>query len=718
MFLVLDRDENYIGKLKEVVEAKHTEELNGENILEIATFDTQEIKKGYRIVYKDIYGYWHEFIIKGIEEIREDKEIEKQLFCESSIYETIGDYIEDKRPEGPASHALSVALEPTRWEVGQVDDLGTNKTNFYRCSAKEAIVKVAETWKGEIRTRVIVSGNRITRRYVDLLHRRGNDLGKRFTYTKDLESITKTIHRDDVITALYGYGKGEEIEDEEGNATGGFGRRINFSEINNGKAYVENNEAREIWGRNNNGEKVHVFGKVEFDDCEDKEELLQLTKDKLKELSQPLITYEAKVIDLKAFGFEHEGAELGDTVTVIDKEFAPELRVQARVVKITRDLLEPENNDIVLGNFIPNIADSWNEQEKFINNFRGKQGVWDRSGIINPDGTINAQYLNDVVDELNKQINADGGYVYIGEDGEGLITYDKPEDQNPNMAIQLKGGSFRIASNRLPNGEWNWRSFGTGEGFVADEIIAGRLKGGKIKFDLTNGTLLIGNDMENYNLWFDGANLKIKLDAVDNLSDELEGINSAIGEHELVLDGQGNIIDQHSIEIDKYKEGKLAGQTYEFTGTGFSIGGHTGDTVRHTNQFSRYQHSDGSYTQIGIDGLKRRVSGSDKPYHYLIHVTTFIQGESSSTPRWIQLPSDFKGKRFAAYLALADSMLPPETNQGRYAIHRMVATQHPSHEIDYKNARVPIIAYKRTMRVDDPNIKDTNYIQGMLIAIY
>src|SRR5699024_10653401 len=288
----------------------------------------------------------------------------------------------------------------------------------------------------EIRTRITISGNKITGRYVDLFAKRGHDLGKRFTYAKDLESITRTIHRDDVITALYGYGKGEEIEDEEGNATGGFGRRINFSDINNGKAYVENNDARQTWGRNDNGEKAHVFGKVEFDDCEDRQELLDLTIAKLEELSQPLITYEAKIIDLKAFGFEHEGVELGDTVTVIDKEFTPELRIKARVIKIVRDLLEPENNEIILGNFITNIADSWNKQEEYINNFRGKSGVWDRSGIINSDGTIKASYLQDLIDELNRDMNSQGGYVYISEDGEGLTTYNKPIDQNPTMAIQ------------------------------------------------------------------------------------------------------------------------------------------------------------------------------------------------------------------------------------------------------------------------------------------
>jgi len=50
--------------------------------------------------------------------IEEMKGIEKHLFCESSFYETLGDYIDDKRPSGTANSVLEVALQPTRWEVG------------------------------------------------------------------------------------------------------------------------------------------------------------------------------------------------------------------------------------------------------------------------------------------------------------------------------------------------------------------------------------------------------------------------------------------------------------------------------------------------------------------------------------------------------------------------------------------------------------------------
>ncbi len=535
MFLLFDREENYMGKIKDIITIKHTEEINGENILEIITLDVS-IQKEYRILYKSIYGYWNEFIVKGIEEEHTNEGIERTLYCENSFYETIGDYVEDKRPNGvTANIALENALLTTRWEVGQVDDLGINSTNFYHISAKEAVQKVAEIWQGELRPRVTVSGTKITHRYIDLFAQRGNYLGKRFTYTKDMESITKTIHRDDVITALYGYGKGEELE------SGGFGRRIDFAEINDGLAYVENDDARLIWGRNNgDGTKAHIFGKVEFDDCEDPGELLELTQAKLQELSEPAITYEAKVIDLKAFGFEHEGVELGDTVAVIDKEL--DIRVNARVIKIVRDLLEPENNDITLGNFMPNITDMWSKQGEYINNFRDKQGVWDRSNIIDKDGNINTQYLDGVINVLKHQLLATESGWYT--DDSGNIVF---ENNSKTASMMLTGEGFMIANSKLPNGEYNYKTFGTGDGFVATMIIAGTLQGGKVKFDLDNGTLLIGNNVEDYKLLFDGTNLYINgivnsagiIVGNETLQEALTNLGSQI---EAIQGGGGNLL--------------------------------------------------------------------------------------------------------------------------------------------------------------------------------
>lgn len=587
MFTVFDKNENYIGRLKDVLEASRTEELNGEDILRLATLDN--IDKGHRVVFKDVNGRWHEYIVKEIEESHLDGVVIKQVFCESSLYETLGDYIEDKRPQNaPANIALANALLTTRWEVGTVDDLGLNSTNFYHISAKEAIQKVAETWKGELRTRIIISGKEITHRYVDLLARRGGDYGKRFTYTKNLESVTKTVHSDDVVTALYGYGKGEEVGD-------GYGRRLDFADINEGKAYVEDLTALEIWGRNNaDGTKSHVFSKVEFDDVEDKTELLTLTTEKLSELSEPKITYEANVIDLG-------GADLGDDVAVIDKEFTPELRLKARVIKVERDLLETQNDEITLGNFMPSVVDSLNSHDSYISNFRDKQGVWDRSNTINSDGTINAQFLNNLVDELNTRMNSQGGYVFISEDGKGLTTYDAPNLETATMAIQLLGGSFRIANSKLPDGSFDWRTFGDGNGFVADSFIGGLLKGGKVEFDLTNGTFLIGDSEESYALKWDGSTLKLNGLGIESYASKAE-----------VLTTKQEAIDESA--IDAASKANTAENNAKAYTDAVEIGGR--NLLEGSSQLSRSWETDGygSYLyllRIDIISILNKVKVGD-----------------------------------------------------------------------------------------------------------
>lgn len=496
-----NQNEEPLGGLKNVLKAIHTEELNGQNVLDIELVDP-DLLKGHRLLYRDKSAKWHEFIVKEVETYRQTAGARQRVFCEASIYELWGDYIHDKRPYNvTATAALMDALEPTRWEVGIVDDLGIGSTNFYHISAKQAIDLILQEWKGELRTRIMVDSSGVVHRYVDILARRGTDSGKRISYRKDLESITRTVYRDEVITALYGYGKGELIDE-----TGGYGRRISFAEINDDVGFVENDEARLAWGRNDptapDG-KAHVFGVVNFDQCEDPEELLTLTQNRLAELSEPVISYDANVLELG-------GVNLGDSVRVIDEEFSPALRLEARVIKIVRNLLEENDVKIRLGNYLPDITDRMTETDTYINDMRGKAGIWDRANAFNQDGTLSATYLDGLVAALNSQMNARGGYVYISDEGDGIITYDKPLDQDPTMAIQILGGAFRIANEKLPNGNWDWRSFGDGNGFLADEFIGGILRGGKVKFNLSDGTLLIGDSTTNYSLYWDGSKLNIK----------------------------------------------------------------------------------------------------------------------------------------------------------------------------------------------------------------
>lgn len=195
--------------------------------------------------------------------------------------------------------------------------------------------------------------------------------------------------------------------------------------------------------------------------------------------------------------------------------------------------------------------------------------------------------------------------------------------------------------------------------------------------------------------------------------------NSKIGQIETNITAVTQKANGLEIDVKKYNDGKLTGQTYNFTGTAFEIGGKTGDTAKHSNSESRWNHSDGSYTRVTSDGMQRFIAGSGRMYHHLMHMIGFVQGSTSSV-RWIQLPDEFKGKQFRVYAALADTMqitYDPNLNNVDYSLYRMVVTGHPDYAIDYTNARVPIIGYKLAVHKTTRALV-TSQVQGLLIAIF
>lgn len=349
---VTDRWGNFKGPIKTLFECVDTREVNGENALSISCLAA--LDKGDRIVWRDRKGRWHENIVDGVTEARAAAGIVYSYYCPSSAQvELSGDYLEDKRPlNTTASVAMASALSESRWAVGAVADLGQNGANFYHTNAWAAIHDVADTWGGELEFEISVSGSEVTTRRVHLRERVGADTGKRFTYTKDLVSVKREVDEGNVVTALYGYGKAPENTDEDGNLTGGYERKLTFGDVNGGRNWVGDADALERWGRpDGKGGKAHVFGEVEFEDCEDQSELLKLTKEELASRCAPTVSYEVDAVSLARAGEGFEGADEGDTVLVVDKVYDPPLRVQARITKVEEDELTEGRATYTIGNF-------------------------------------------------------------------------------------------------------------------------------------------------------------------------------------------------------------------------------------------------------------------------------------------------------------------------------------------------------------------------------
>lgn len=326
-------------------------------------------------------------------------------------------YVKDIRPvKRTAKEILQRVLQGTRWEVGYIDSTGTMDTNFYYQPCLECIQKIAQLFNMEV---VFTYGfdskyQVITSRKVNLYQQQGQRTGKRFEYGSNLLTVTREEDSQDIVTALVGRGKGEEKTDEEtGEATGGYGRRINFSNVVWSKAngdpadkpagqeYVEDVQATKIFGYDDGKPRIGI---VIFEDIEDPVELLKATWASLKSSDRPKVTFKASVTDVGNLG-------LGDTIAIIRHEL--EIEYFTRVFKVTHDLLDKQNNTVEMGDDL-----SSNSLTSYISN----------------------------VDSLaqNAQQQATNAAVQAGSKNKNYYSTTKPKiaDEGDNLFLNLGNGDF------------------------------------------------------------------------------------------------------------------------------------------------------------------------------------------------------------------------------------------------------------------------------------
>lgn len=474
-YMIFDRWGNPLGDLPYAIKAIRTRATDGTDTLDITTIG--EINKDERIVFQDSMGRWAEYLCQSTQTARAAGMPVTVAYCAGSIAELSRTYIEDKRNRNANAKAcLAKALEGTRWAVGTVETgtiTGMADLSFYHCTVLEAIQKTADTYGLEVQTEYQPdpTGNRIGRRIIHLVEHRGSaNTTKRFEYGKDLTQIKRDIDSGDVITRLYGWGKGIEQTNDQGEATGGYSRKISFADVNNGKPYVQDDQALADWGIvGADGTRHHSEASVDFPDCEDPKELLNLTKAALKTRTTPTVSYTADVTALGQAGYDPEGTDVGDSVQIIDTSFATPLRLEGRILQIEENLAGSlADTKITLGNIRQTYTQRLAAQQQALDKLVSNSGAWNSAA----GGT--GPYMKDLIDRINQIMNATGGYTYL-KPGQGIYVYDKPEDQTPTQCIHIGGGYWRIADHKKPNGDWDFRALANGKGVFADTLFTGRL---------------------------------------------------------------------------------------------------------------------------------------------------------------------------------------------------------------------------------------------------
>ncbi len=99
---------------------------------------------------------------------------------------------------------------------------------------------------------------------------------------------------------------------------------------------------------------------------------------------------------------------------------------------------------------------------------------------------------------------------------------------------------------------------------------------------------------------------------------------------------------------DKYQismNGKLGGKTYTFDGTSFRLGGtDSGNTVEHTNDYSKWTHANGHYSIATANGFNRVTPSGTTNYQYITFNTRIAKIRNGYWTT-VKLPDQFKNKR-------------------------------------------------------------------------
>lgn len=277
--------------------------------------------------------------------------------AESDLHSFI---IENKRPGGTADQVLNVILERTGYQLGDKNGLTiTGNLSLYYVSARQALVKLIEAFGCEFRTRYTFVENKIIGRYIDLYQRFGKVTGHQVEYSSNILNVTYEEDADDVVTALIGRGKGEEKTGEDGQATGGYGRRIQFTDVVWSKAngdptdkpagqnYVTNETSKNIYGLHQNGVIKHRFGVYTNENIDNPAELLKATYKELQRVSVPITTFKANLLDLT----NEAGQDMwvGDSVAIVRDQIG--IAFDARIHKLKIDKLDENRSAVELGDY-------------------------------------------------------------------------------------------------------------------------------------------------------------------------------------------------------------------------------------------------------------------------------------------------------------------------------------------------------------------------------
>ena len=405
---------------------------------------------------------------------RVDKCIKTESSVEITAYPIFFDsaddcFLLDVRPtDKSAQDALNIMMSGSKYS-GTSDIIGNNTAYFIRRNLMDAINGDDEpnfigVWGGEI----------LFNNYQIIINERvGGDYGAEIRYGKNMNGLSHTVDMSDVVTRIIPVAY-------NGRMMSGSSPWVDSENINKyAKKYIREIKFEDV--------KLAEDAESQQDGdivCQTQEELNAALTQKCEDMyavgaDLPAVTIEVNMIDLSRTVQYQEFQDLvtvalGDTVHCYNSRL--DISTDARCIKLTWDCIRNQPEGMTLGDFEYNYFSDLTSSMQSIDK------------VIRPDGTVIAEQVSGILDAINTQMRYQKNIAQKSD--VRAILFEDLDPDSPTYGAMCWGTlGFQIASSRTADGrDWDWKTFGTGQGFFADLIVAGTMLADRIQ----GGTLTLG----------------------------------------------------------------------------------------------------------------------------------------------------------------------------------------------------------------------------------
>ncbi|WP_283706889.1 phage tail spike protein [Clostridium perfringens] len=352
--------------------------------------------------------------------------------------------------------ALEILLKGTSF-TGESNIVDLNTCYFVKMNRIEAINgnkdnTILKRWGGEI----------FPDNFTIYVNKRiGNDYGVEVTYGKNMLDLGLLEDRQNIVTRI---------------------KPVAFNGRRLPELFVDSpliNKYRILYEKYIEFENLKLRADLENDVEDDdtsiifdtEEELYAAMREECKKLfengiDKPTLTGSVKVAPIensdKYKGFKNiVNIGLGDTIRAYHSELG--IDIKSRCIGYTWNILTRKYEEINIGDEVKNFF----------------QNTTDTSNIISkgttPNGEFKSEYITGIIDALKCQFRAQRDVAQT-QPIRAMIFEDKIKGSATYGAMCLGTMGFQIASRRTPDDkEWEWETFGTGQGFFADWLV-GKLR--------------------------------------------------------------------------------------------------------------------------------------------------------------------------------------------------------------------------------------------------